>query len=64
MTTSNEHERVQKWIGDFMANYLMEIGHEGMPRGQVGQGKVRVKRRSDGAKLDVPTKPTPFWPRT
>lgn len=34
MTTSNEHERVKKWIGDFMGDYFLETGIEVMPRGQ------------------------------
>ena len=34
MTTSNEHERIKTWIGDFLADYFLEIGIEIMPRGQ------------------------------
>jgi hypothetical protein len=34
MTTSNEHERIKKWIGDLMAVYFQEAGIEIMPRGQ------------------------------
>jgi len=34
MTTSSEHERVKKWIGDLMAVFFEEAGTEIMPRGQ------------------------------
>src|ERR1700722_8563767 len=34
MTTSGEHERVKKWIGDLMAVFFEEAGTEIMPRGQ------------------------------
>jgi len=34
MTTSNEHERVKKCIGDFLAIYFEEKGIEIVPRGQ------------------------------
>src|SRR5690242_5999843 len=34
MTTSNEHERVKKWIADLLAIYFEEIGVEIIPRGQ------------------------------
>ncbi len=33
-TTSEEHERIKKWLGGFMADYLVEIGIEITPRGQ------------------------------
>ena len=34
MTTSNEHERVKKWIGDFVGDYFFERGVEIALRGQ------------------------------
>src|SRR5262245_20433428 len=34
MTTSNEHERVKKWLADLLADYFFEMGPELMPRGQ------------------------------
>ena len=33
-TTSNEHERIKKYIGDFLAIYFEEQGVEIIPRGQ------------------------------
>jgi Uma2 family endonuclease len=33
MTTSNEHERIKKWIGDLIAVYFEEANIEIMPRG-------------------------------
>src|SRR6266566_4536808 len=34
MTTSNEHERVKKWVADLLAIYFEEMEIEIMPRGQ------------------------------
>src|SRR5205814_840014 len=34
VTTSNEHERIKKWIGDFLSDYFLQIGIDIMPRGQ------------------------------
>src|SRR5260370_5862189 len=34
MTTSNEHERIKKWVGGFMDIYFEHAGIEVMPRGQ------------------------------
>lgn len=34
MSTSSEHERIKKWIADFIADYLLEREIENMPRGQ------------------------------
>ena len=34
MSTSDEHERIKKWIADFMSDYLMELDIPIMPRGQ------------------------------
>ncbi len=48
MTTSNEHERIKKWIGDLMAVYFEETGIEIMPR---GQATMRVMKRA-GAEPD------------
>lgn len=49
MTTSNEHERVKKWIGDFVADYLMGLEVEVMPR---GQATMRVVLKQAGAEPD------------
>jgi hypothetical protein len=51
MTTSNEHERIKKWIGDLMAVYFAEASIEIMPRGQATMRKAlklsfAVKSRS------------------
>lgn len=40
MTTSTEHERIKKWIGDFLADYFIEAGLEIMPRGQATMRQV------------------------
>ncbi|MBI2947743.1 MAG: Uma2 family endonuclease [Verrucomicrobia bacterium] len=40
MTTSNEHERIKKWIGDFLADYFVHTGVEIMPRGQATMRKA------------------------
>ena len=40
MTTSNEHERIKKWIGDLMAVYFEEADIEIMPRGQATMRKA------------------------
>ncbi len=34
MTTSNEHERIKKWLGSFMELYFDEAGVWNLPRGQ------------------------------
>ncbi len=49
MTTSNEHERIKKWIGDFMADYFFEAGPEVMPR---GQATMRLALKQAGAEPD------------
>jgi Uma2 family endonuclease len=49
MTTSGEHERIKKWLGDFMADYFMETGIEIMPR---GQATMRRALRQAGAEPD------------
>src|SRR6202011_4157922 len=49
MTTSNEHERLKEWIGDFLADYFMEAGIEVMPR---GQATMRRALKEAGAEPD------------
>ena len=34
VSTSSEHERIKKWIADFIADYLLENDIESVPRGQ------------------------------
>jgi Uma2 family endonuclease len=40
VTTSNEHERIKKWIGDLMAVYFEEADIEIVPRGQATMRKA------------------------
>jgi Uma2 family endonuclease len=49
MTTSNEHERIKKWIGDLMAVYFEEASIEIMPR---GQATMRKALKQAGAEPD------------
>jgi Uma2 family endonuclease len=49
MTTSNEHERIKKWIGDLLAIYFEETGLEIMPR---GQATMRLALKQAGAEPD------------
>jgi Uma2 family endonuclease len=49
MTTSNEHERIKKWIGDLLAVYFEEAGLEIMPR---GQATMRKALKQAGAEPD------------
>jgi len=49
MTTSNEHERVKRWIGDLLADYFLETGIEIMPR---GQATMRLALKEAGAEPD------------
>jgi len=49
VTTSNEHERIKKWIGDFLADYFMTVGIEIMPR---GQATMRLALKKAGAEPD------------
>src|SRR5437660_11695845 len=49
MNTSNEHERIKKWIADFFADYFMEAGVEIMPR---GQATMRLAMKKAGAEPD------------
>ena len=49
MTTSNEHERVKKWIGDLLADYFFEIGTDIITR---GQATIRLPLKEAGAEPD------------
>src|SRR6266705_2249491 len=46
MTTSNEHERIKKWIGGLLDIYFDESGAEIMPR---GQATMRLAMKKSGA---------------
>jgi Uma2 family endonuclease len=43
MTTSNEHERIKKWIADCLVAHFLHEGIEIMPRGQATMRKVLKK---------------------
>lgn len=49
MTTSNEHERIKKWIGDLLADYFFETGVAIFPR---GQATMRLALKEAGAEPD------------
>src|ERR1043166_4545091 len=49
MTTSNEHERIKEWIGDFLADYFMQAGIEIIAR---GQATMRLALQEAGAEPD------------
>ena len=49
MTTSNEHERIKKWIGDLLADYFFEAGIEIVTR---GQATMRLALKEAGAEPD------------
>jgi Uma2 family endonuclease len=49
MTTSNEHERIKKWIGGLLEVYFEVIGTEIMPR---GQATMRLALKAAGAEPD------------
>jgi len=49
MTTSNEHERIKKWLGGFMDIYFDEAGTEIMPR---GLATMRLALKAAGAEPD------------
>lgn len=49
ITTSKEHERIKKWIGDFLSDYFMEIGIEVFPQ---GQATTRQTLKKVGAEPD------------
>ena len=48
-TTSNEHERIKKWIGDLLADYFFEAGIDIVPR---GQATMRLALKEAGAEPD------------
>lgn len=49
VTSSNEHERIKKWIGDFMGDYLFQTRKEIVPR---GQATMRLALKEAGAEPD------------
>ena len=49
MTTSNEHERVKKWIAGFLEIYFEHLGIEVIPR---GQATMRLDPKEVGAEPD------------
>ena len=49
VTTSHEHERIKKWIGDLLAVYFEKIAIDVMPR---GQATMRSPLRQAGAEPD------------
>lgn len=49
MTTSNEHERIKKWIGGFVEDYFLHFDTEIIPR---GQATMRLMLQEAGAEPD------------
>lgn len=49
MTTSPEHERIKKWLGDLLAIHFDELGLEVIPR---GQATLRSALQAAGAEPD------------
>ena len=49
MTTSNEHERIKKWLSGFLEIYFETVGVEIMPR---GQATMRQALQQAGAEPD------------
>jgi Uma2 family endonuclease len=49
MSTSEEHERIKKWVGDFVGDYLMEQDFEVTTR---GQATMRRAMKKAGAEPD------------
>jgi Uma2 family endonuclease len=49
MTTSNEHERIKKWIAGFVEDYFLAAGIETVPR---GQATIRRALKQAGAEPD------------
>jgi Uma2 family endonuclease len=49
LATSNEHERIKKWIGSLLEVYFEVIGIEIMPR---GQATMRLALKAAGAEPD------------
>src|SRR5581483_1157691 len=49
MSTSDEHERIKKWLADLLAIYFEETGLEVMPR---GQATMSLALKAAGAEPD------------
>jgi Uma2 family endonuclease len=49
MTISGEHERIKKWIGNFLAMYFEEVGAVDRPR---GEATLRAALKQAGAAPD------------
>ena len=49
MTHSAEHERLKKWIGDLLGDYLLEIGDDIIPRGNT---TMHLQLKDAGAEPD------------
>lgn len=49
MTTSREHGRIKKWLGDFLGDYFMQGGLEILP---TGQATMRLAMKQAGAEPD------------
>jgi len=49
MSTSDEHERIKKWVGDFIGDYLFEKGFDVITR---GQATMRQAVKKAGAEPD------------
>src|SRR5438552_15126179 len=49
LTTSKEHERIKKWLGDLLADYFFQAGVEITPR---GQATMRLALQQAGAEPD------------
>jgi Uma2 family endonuclease len=48
-STSDEHERIKKWLGGFVEDYFLAEGIETMPR---GQATIRLALKTAGAEPD------------
>jgi Uma2 family endonuclease len=49
MTTSNEHERIKKWLGGFIEDYFLHLDTEIVTR---GQATMRLALKEAGAEPD------------
>ena len=49
MTISNEHERIKKWVGNFLAMYLEAVEAQDRPR---GEATIREALKKAGAEPD------------
>jgi Uma2 family endonuclease len=49
MTTSNEHERIKKWLGGFIEDYFLATGTDVATR---GQATMRIALKEAGAEPD------------